>query len=322
MDRRAEGVPSVDLTAVADGAMTWKLERRTPAVVVASSIHATFRHVLYRVGISGASTVTRPIMKLFGNAKATFVNPMGARFAFPAWDSYFGHYLYPGKQYEPELAGVLAACSVTDRGAFLDCGANYGYWSSLAAPLLKGQVVAVELDRNTTTLLQHNANLNKSSFKVINAAIWDSDGVSMSVAEIGSNQEFHAEIADASKSADKVVISRSIDSLVQEHALVGADLVVKIDCEGAEIHAVNGAVTTAAAGATFILEDHGNDPSCRVSKHVLGLGWSVAIPAARGRWTVVTDVAQVKAIKLESHVGYNVLAWSGEPQPWVQAILA
>ena len=57
------------------------------------------------------------------------------------------------------------------------------------------------------------------------------------------------------------------------------------------------------------------DPGCTVSKHLLDLGWKLAIFDERTmHWTSVTTLDAVRAMKTDPARGYNVLSWAGDLQ--------
>ena len=297
----------------------WQLRRKPAAVRLSRLIQWGFEKVLYKVGIRGATTVGKAACRFFSDDSAIVTNGTGASFAFPAWDSYYGHYLYSGLDYEPEISLLLAAHAADPNAGLLDCGANYGYWSSLASSVLGGSVVAVELNPDIMKHLQENARLSSGSISVVNAAIWSVDGVSMSINREGPNQSHSAEVA----SSGSEVVSRSIDSLVAEHSLVPSDLLIKIDCEGAEVNAVDGATGSAKRGAAFILEEHGSDAECRISRHLFELGWKVAMfDDACRTWTEVTTISAIENMKTDRVRGYNILSWAAELPPRLQVLFS
>jgi FkbM family methyltransferase len=293
-----------------DETMTWRVHEYNAATRASSAIQWLFERGLYRVGIRGASTVSKAACRPLKNTRAVVRNEAGASFAFPAWDSYWGHYFYRGHAYEPELALLLAAQSTDPSASFLDCGANYGFWSAVARPILGGPVVAVELSPDVFRWLEDNA--KGSAITAVNAAVWNEDGVNMSILQEGPNQS-HSAFVDANGQG---VRSRSVDSLVEEFSMDPGHLLVKVDCEGAELQVLDGAKTTAAGGALFVLEDHGADPTCAVSQRVFDLGWQLAVYDENAcGWKATTSIDDVRRIKTDPAKGYNVVAWSGTRQP-------
>ena len=92
---------------------------------------------------------------------------------------------------------LLSAHSLNDSACFLDCGANYGYWSVLASQVLRRDIVAIELNPVTMEWLTVNAGAATRRIEVLNAAVWDEDGVAMAVSRSGPNQSHSAEVATA-----------------------------------------------------------------------------------------------------------------------------
>ncbi len=297
----------------------WRLREKLAAVRVSQLIRWCFEKVLYRFGLRGATTISRLACRFFSDDTAVMTNRTGALFAFPAWDSYYGRYLLGGIEYEPEISLLLAAHALNPRASLLDCGANYGYWSALASSVLGGSVVAVELNPDILKYLSENARLSSGLISVVNAAVWNVDGVPMAVNRQGPNQSHSAEVAFSGSE----VVSRSIDSLVEEFSLEPANLVIKIDCEGAEVNAVDGAAESAKRGAVFILEEHGSDEECRISRHVFDLGWKVAkFDDASRTWSEVTTISAIENMKTDRVRGYNILSWATELQPALKVLFA
>ena len=75
-----------------------------------------------------------------------------------------------GQTYEPEFADLLARELVPDV-AFLDCGANIGYWSVLASTRWGAGVVAVEAAGDAYQQLVRNNILNGSRFTPLHGAV-------------------------------------------------------------------------------------------------------------------------------------------------------
>lgn len=252
-----------------------------------------FETVLFPLGIQGATTVGR---WLVGDAPVDFRRSDDAVFSFPAADSYYGHYLYRGVPYEPEIAFLIDHSGM---GNLVDCGANFGYWPCYATRL-GGTVVAVELSPRNYAWLARNAALNRNRFVALNAAAWSDDGVTIDM--VGGVRS-HA--GQSGRPGSIGVPSRSVDSLVIEHSLDPAKTIVKIDCEGAEAEVLAGARRTAEGGGLFVIEEHGKDPTCGLARHMEAAGWK--LHWWNGRW-VPTDVAGIAAAKTDPRKGYNILA--------------
>jgi len=139
--------------------------------------------------------------------------------------------------YEPQETAVLKAL-LRPGDCFVDVGANWGYFSLLAAQRVGGcgRVVAVEADPRTFERLAANIALSKprNCLAVHEAAVeaerivnlrgydeaWENFGLSRISAEMASGNTFQ-------------VRGRRLDAILDESE-IGAVALVKIDVEGAE----------------------------------------------------------------------------------------
>src|SRR5690606_22292313 len=95
------------------------------------------------------------------------------RFCYPSGDAYWQYYFLTGKMYEEEISRTFDL--VKHRVVlYLDCGANFGYWSLIFSKMVK--TVAVEASSESYDLLLLNNKLNANSFATLHAAITDSGG--------------------------------------------------------------------------------------------------------------------------------------------------
>lgn len=150
-----------------------------------------------------------------------------------------GKPIYTNKMYEPEVTKVLK--SKLKKGmCFIDIGANIGYFSMLAASLTgpEGHVYSFEPFESNIKLLHLNATLNKFNVKIYPFALANEEklwsygysGSNGNIVEIGANA--------ASILSNKVVYSTKLDNYINEFKKVD---IIKIDIEGAEYLAINGA---------------------------------------------------------------------------------
>lgn len=128
-----------------------------------------------------------------------------------------------------------------------DIGANFGYYSLLAAAVLSaskrgGTVHAFEPNPNVFRRLTHNAGLNGFSCLVMNPqAVCDVDGQQTlylrSAEDAGTNASLVAGLF-AQQNAVTVNTVR-LDTYCDKHAVGPVDL-IKMDCEGAEARVIQG----------------------------------------------------------------------------------
>ncbi len=101
----------------------------------------------------------------------------------------------------------------------------------------------------------------------------------------------------------ETVPTLAIDDLVPE----GVAAVIKLDVEGAEIAAIDGAARALAQGAVLIYEDHGNDPACTVSARFLQ-DPDMRLFSIDTGLVPMPDLAAIAARKTDPYTGYNFLA--------------
>jgi FkbM family methyltransferase len=178
-----------------------------------------------------------------------------------------GKPLYTNKIYEPEVTKVLK--SQLKKGmCFIDVGANIGYFSMLAASYTgpEGSVYSFEPFENNIKLLYLNANLNKFKIKIYPFALADEEKLWF-YGHSGSNGNIF-EISDNAISilSNKVVYSTKLDNYINEFQKVD---IIKIDIEGAEYLAVNGAKNLIKKYHPIIISEF-SPPALNSISHVTG----------------------------------------------------
>ncbi len=228
-------------------------------------------------------------------------------------DYYWSRLLFADFEYETEVARVLDR-HLGPNAVFLDLGANIGYWSIRASETITDprHIVAVEAGGRTFERLSHNATLNNHPFTAIRAAVAERDGETVSFVTPGGHAGAHVAGADEAIETGngETVETRSIDGLMATFETEDeTPVIIKLDVEGAEVHALKGAKNTLArAGVMVIYEDHGNDRQCTVSRHVIEeLGFDVYM--IEGADTgAKANLAQIAAVKVDPLKGYNFVA--------------
>jgi FkbM family methyltransferase len=256
--------------------------------------------------------ITRPLYgrfarglgRIFGADTAVWLHEGGA----PAYrialdDGYWTRFALYHAPYEPEVARVLrAAAGATP--LFCDLGANKGYWTTRAASLF-ARVIAVEASHDTFRDLSENAG-DLDNVTLHRAAIHAASGAVMTFVNTHNSHASARLQADAPAGArDRVeqVETRAIDDLVPP----GTPALIKLDVEGAEIAAIDGATRALADGAVLIYEDHGNDPACTVSAHLLRQP-DMRLFAIEDDLVPMPDLATLRGLKTDPYKGYNFLA--------------
>jgi len=144
-------------------------------------------------------------------------------------------HLYYFGTWEPNLTGFLAT-RLREGDVFVDVGANIGYFTLLASPLVgpRGTVVAVEASPQIFTRLADNLARNRvTNVETFNLAIADGDGTTRLFLGADANLGQSGTVPRPGSRYECDVKTTSLDSL-----LAGIDAgrirFVKVDVEGAE----------------------------------------------------------------------------------------
>lgn len=242
-----------------------------------------------------------------------------ARFTFPEGDPFWARHMQRG-YYEPEIDCVLRR-AVDKPYALIDAGANFGYWSILASSGSYGRhaAAAIEASHGNFERLVHNANANGNRFHTLHRAVSDVPGKRVRLFGkkhygLSLRKDWHPDDADRSEDVETTTLDE-VASRYFPHRQYPA--VLKIDVEGVEIEAMLGGRSLIDEGALVIYEDHGKEPSHRISRFVMSqpgiVLWSLASDDQPIR---ITAIEQVGAIKQNPKLGYNFFACR-QPSPWV-----
>lgn len=153
-------------------------------------------------------------------------------------------------------------------GIFIDIGAHFGYFSSLAANVLsdKGKVISIEAMPSTFKYLQKNLKensrgaeihtINKAAFNKETTLNFSDYGVVFS--SLNSAFGIRNDSVDQSHVTDIKVPTLLVDNLVQELSLERVD-VVKIDAESSEYYVLEGMIKTLEAFSPVVIIELGDD---------------------------------------------------------------
>ncbi len=157
--------------------------------------------------------------------------------------------------YEAQMQEVFAQ-TIRPSSVVFDLGANAGFYSMLAAHLTgpSGQVLSFEpLPDNRDKILHHIAINNFTNWRVIPFAV--SDKIETASFVIGAHHSMGSLIGDKSGRTITVQVT-NLDSLCFEQGFPIPNC-IKIDIEGAEVKALNGAARVlSTARPTIILSTH------------------------------------------------------------------
>lgn len=205
------------------------------------------------LGLRGAPTILGWLSKTsLASQLATVQLPAGQKISFPACDAYWARHLYAGVPYETDVEAIFRRFA---RGrALVDCGANIGYWSVRASELGFRDAIAIEANEHLIPLLKQNYH-----GKVIHAAVHSRSGDTMWLDGEGATGSLGRS-------------GKPVRSLAIKDFDIGGPALVKLDVEGAEIPAIEGA---AGVDAVFVYEDWPKS-GMPVTDYLLHRGFSVS----------------------------------------------
>jgi len=260
--------------------------------------------------------ITNVICRVFGITKRQWVTlPNGVKFSIDLNDPYWNRMLSPAFEYEPELIFLLEQLKGTNY-SFIDCGANMGYWTCLAASPVFGQkpVYAIEPLSNNFQLIEQHAERNNLPVHLYKNAISNQNGQSVPLFKPGSHASVSLVSNKTDETPEEVVQTITIDSIYNEHLQNNHNIFLKLDVEGVEIQALKGATELLETKKPLILyEDHSDDSASLISEYVLNkMGYKVLFIDAQLRCREITCISEVNKIKVIANHGYNFLAFHPE----------
>jgi FkbM family methyltransferase len=177
------------------------------------------------------------------------------------------------KYLRPILEGELP-----DGGVFLDVGAHVGHWS-LRLAAKAGRVIAVEANPATAkTLRRHIAMNGLGNVEVLEMAAWD-DETDLILSDPNAQTEGGSTRVLPADGLPSEAVGHRLDVLLEHEPRI--DL-VKLDVEGADLHALRGmAGLLARCRPALLIEDHSiygyyDRADLEALLGDLGYGWEVA----------------------------------------------
>jgi FkbM family methyltransferase len=218
-------------------------------------------------------------------------------------------------EYEADVFQLLSRLAVTNRETlFNDCGANIGWWSLIAEKRFKWHCIAVEAGRDVVMRLVENRRSSGAAFEIVNQAIWSRDReplefVTGEAVHTGGHLKNVRGFLRRKAPDTEQVTSTTIDTLVDRwlESNSAEQIIVKIDVEGAEEHALAGARRTIARGAFVIYEDHGSDKRCGPTRAIIEAGM-LPYAIVKGALRPIRTLEAASRMKTCSKIGYNFVA--------------
>lgn len=274
----------------------------TCALQAGSRATALYHHRGFSVGCHALSAV-------IGRQDIIVQLDADARFAFPLGDGYWSLLLDRSFRYEHEIDRILKAVADVDY-TFVDCGANFGFWSVLTTSPHYGShpAIAIEASHSNYQKLVRNAGLNGRRFQTLHRAIGAAPGRAWLH---GSKHEAFSIRGSDDDDAGEFVEVITLDDLLDEDIIrAGQRLIVKLDVEGMEIAAIKSGQRLLEREVMLVVEDHGSDRAHSVSRYLLDKrGFSIFVLDPQSEDLVaLRELSALDRIKENASIGYNIFA--------------
>lgn len=138
---------------------------------------------------------------------------------------------------------------------FIDCGCNYGFYSFYAASLSSKNIIySIEASKKTSNEFLKNFNLNNfTNIKFFNNAISNIDGKLISFNESINDWESSSIQTNFKVQSVETIKSFKIDTLIKDVNLDNYSTIIKLDIEGDELNALQGAFTIVKKTSPLII---------------------------------------------------------------------
>lgn len=248
------------------------------------------------------------------DAKITLQLSDRSKMQFASSDRFWMRMFLPRFEHEASIRRLLELLKDVDY-AFIDGGANIGYWSILASENPHNAVIAVEPVPMTFEMLTDNCRINEDRFVCVRNAIGNVDGAeAQMVIENGGKRHLGARVVEGEAKLNNTqkmerVETISLDTVYREHGKAHENVVLKLDIEGQETEALGAAGEVMRRQPLIIYEDHGKEPDSENSRFVMQqLGQKVFYMDAGGQLRRIVSLDDVKQLKTDKTYGYDFFA--------------
>ena len=271
--------------------------------------------------LKSAATMTRPIhyvgyskaaklVKTFLPSKRLIQTNLFADtvFEYPYADGYWSRLINNSDVYSADMEDFLMAIRDVDY-VFIDCGANYGYFSAIITGDAYGNKpsIAIEADPGTFETLKKTARLNGDRFEARHNAVFSKSGEMVNI--YGEKHEARSILDDHGNRADGNVETVALNDLQpwikkqKKNAIV-----LKLDVEGVEIDAMKGAEDLLDQNLLVVFEDHASDKTHEISRYFMETLGMRVFRSEKNGCREISSLDDVAKIKTNPRVGYDFIA--------------
>jgi FkbM family methyltransferase len=262
----------------------------------------------------GYSTICRMISRvLIRNHSYSLLLKIGDNSLMKVFlnDPYWSTLVAASYEYEHDFRIALTKLKNLEF-VFIDCGANFGYWSILLSSLdfCHHRVLAIETSYPTFQILTYNCQLNNGRFSVLHRAVHSRSGLLAYVNTSGGHAGTNVKVDKNGPQNAERVLTISLDDAVYETFCGYPEyMIIKLDIEGNEIDALSSASKVLARDILLYYEDHGSDPESKTTNFVLEvLKLTVFRLSSNGNFMPINSAHEASQIKSDKSRGYNFFA--------------
>ena len=237
----------------------------------------------------------------------------GQLIAFPAFDAYWCRYVWANAPYERDVEQIFR--KLGSGRVLLDCGANIGYWSIRAPEFGFTKVIAIEANGDLIPILRENFRLNATNGTVHHAAVYSKSGEKLFLDRTAAHEQ------GGIGESGMPVVSMTIADAIKEIS-PAEEVVAKLDVEGAEIPALEGA--EGVGNIIYVYEDFAR-LGMKVTDYLLARGMAVFGVTPEGEHSRVGTLDEAFAFSSATALPggpSNLVACSAERAPLVEKELS
>ena len=222
-------------------------------------------------------------------------------------DTYYLPLIADKFEYEPEIDYYLDSLNKKCNYSFIDCGANYGYWSIMVScySYIK-EIFVIEPDKLNISFLKLNLSDNFVQVNLFQNAVYTIDEASVNFGGSANHTDLHI----TENKSDNFVQTISLETLISK-ANKKNKIIIKLDIEGMELDVLKKSEFILNQIDTLIYEDHGSDMSHKVTQYLLSR--KMIIFYFDGKTFIhILNTKQLDYIKKQKTKGYNFFSIPSE----------
>jgi len=141
---------------------------------------------------------------------------------------------------------LIERISIKNKIFLIDCGSNFGFYSLFSASLsINNKIISLEASPKTYQDHKDNIILNKfKNIELLNLAVSEKNDQILKLSESKNDWESSLTHSNFDKIYETEIKTKTIDTILEQKKIEDFDLIIKLDIEGHEIKAIEGAFST------------------------------------------------------------------------------